>query len=598
MKYYLGFSIGLLYLLILSACTFNNPEEKYFEEVKQNLPKATISLADFIDKDTIYLFQATNLNYNISAPNLPITQVGVLVGANPIFSSSTLTGSFSIDGALLKTGNFELKIQIKSNSGTGSLADKNGLETVEIWKKWILVIDVEPPPTPTIQVLKENGFLKIGWTPFTKKNFKNYILTVTEGSFYKDYTITNPHQSFFIDSAYVGGAKVSYYVRIFTNLHSSFSSLKEVNYPQSLSSTYSAKDSTVILKWRKSNFEGTFKNVVIMENSTIRKVITDPRDTSFTLTLKEVLFGRKSTITLSINRKYFSASNSLSFIKIITIDNPTGANQIKRYQNLYYSKSMDKIIGFNQGIPILRIYNKSMNVVDSISINGGFSIPYPGTYVYYIINGGIAQQNLITKEIKTYLTKGSYGTYVTPWTISGTDNQLVYYRLIDNTKSNISIRDINSIININTGEVIYRDDYQISTSSLSEILSDDGQFRRLGTTVRTFDLSSSFSLSQSTFRFRPDNNYEMFDFNNPTTIISSKNGVVLRTLSPPVLGCSLINYDPATKNLFYKKDGVSEIYLINIETQKVTIINAWSSNCVYFIGGVLFDEFGYFKKIF
>lgn len=593
MKYYLGFSIGLLYLLILSACTFNNPEEKYFEEVKQNLPEATISLADFIGKDTIYLFQASNVSYSITAPKLSVREVSVLVGQTQIFSSPAMTGSFSINGALVKTGYFELKILIKSNSGSGSLADKNVLESAEIWKKWVLAIDVDPPPTPIMQTSKENGFLKISWTPLTKKNFKNYVVTKNN----QEYIINNRSQAFFIDSSYVSGSSLRYQLIVNTYLHSSFNAIA-VSYPQSVTIEPSSMDSTVILKWSKSKFERAFKNATIIENNTVRKVITDVNDTSLVLKLKEALFGGESNITITINAKY-PGNYPTPFSETKKIDYPTGAKKIHEGQSLYYSKAINSILGYNA--TLLRIYDSSMKETDSFSISGLLSMPYPGNYIYYTISGGVAQLNLQTREVKTYLTKGTHGTPITPSLISGTNGNLVSYIFLDRTYPS-DVR-INSGIIDFTNNVNALSQYDERYSPLSFlfsslILSDDGRYSKTGQIIRNFDGNALTTLlPNNDYFFRQDNNDEIIYQGTPTTVINTKNGDVLRTISPPISDYYLANYDPATKKLFYKSSNATKIYLIDIENQKATPIDAWSNGCGYFLNGILFDYYGNYKKI-
>ncbi|MGC4023182.1 MAG: hypothetical protein QM734_15185 [Cyclobacteriaceae bacterium] len=151
-----------------AACTYS-PNEKYVSPIKQKLPNATITLNNYNSQDTIYIYQAADFQFNISAANITITEVDVFLSGVTVFSTSSATGgTFSISGNNLKTGTYELKVQFKSNSGSGSLADVSGAEQVQVWKSWTLKIDVDPPAKPILQKSIENGFLKISWTPFKK----------------------------------------------------------------------------------------------------------------------------------------------------------------------------------------------------------------------------------------------------------------------------------------------------------------------------------------------------------------------------------------------------------------------------------------------
>ena len=184
-------AISCLLVIMFVSCTYT-PEEKYFAEIQQILPQASITLNTYNEKDTIYLYEATNFQFTIST-SVSIKTSTIMMGSKSLFTTSAASGTFFIAYENLKTGTYELKIQFTSTSGTGSLADKKGIETVEVWRKWVLVIDVDPPPTPVIQTSKQNGFLKVSWTPYLKKNFKNYVLTINRP--YGKYVTLTKHCS-------------------------------------------------------------------------------------------------------------------------------------------------------------------------------------------------------------------------------------------------------------------------------------------------------------------------------------------------------------------------------------------------------------------
>jgi hypothetical protein len=81
----------------------------------------------------------------------------------------------------------------------------------------------------------------------------------------------------------------------------------------------------------------------------------------------------------------------------------------------------------------------------------------------------------------------------------------------------------------------------------------------------------------------------------PTVILKTTDLSTLRTLTPPA-GYQLANYDPATKNMLYQMPSGTKVYLINIDTLKVTEISAWSTGWT-FINGWLIHNSGYCKKI-
>jgi hypothetical protein len=591
-------SISGLLLVMAISCTYK-PEEIFFTEVQQVLPQTTISLNSYNEQDTIYLYEASNFQYSISTSVAIITS-NVLMGSMLLHSSSKASGSFFIAYENLRTGTHELKIQFTSKSGTGSLADKKGIETVEVWRKWVLVIDVDPPPAPVIQTSKQNGFLKVSWTPFLKKNFRNYLL-IKSGTYDKRLTITDPNRTSYIDSTYVGGEPVNFTVVVNTNLATAISNTVIVNDPQAISIKFNTTDSTAVVKWRKSKFEGAFKEVAITENDILRKTITNPNDTSLVLKLKEVIFGLASTISVTINAKYPYA-NYKPFSVTEYNSNPLGAKRTEPYQRLYYNKVLDAIMGYSSSYGLLRTYNNDLKVIDSIRVNGTLSMPYPGNYLYFAVSGGIRQVNLLTKETKNISTKGHYQTVITPDKISGASNQLVSYGLIDATYP-WDNRYNKGIVDISSNTIIFQSDveYDLKNGTYGPIfLSDDGRYAKSGQAIFTTTgntLTQSAFLNSVAYDFRPDNNDELIFRGTPTTIIRTSDLTTLRTLSPPVSGYFRKNYDPATKTMLYMGEGAREVYLINIDTQVVTSVKALSNNCVNLVNGVLFDVNGYFLKV-
>lgn len=575
-------------VLVAASCTYTLPDEKYFVDIKQTLPNATISLNNFDNKDTIFLYQSANFQYNIVLANSFFIEAGVFLGSTKLSTSTSSKGTFSIDGANLKTGTFQLKIQFTSTSGTGSLADKSGAELAQIWRSWVLIIDVDPPSKPVLRKSVENGFLKISWDPYLKKNFINYTFYYSRAPGYSPTTlvIDKPLGSFYIDSSYVGGSPSHYFISIKTISGSATSSTVSANAPQNVTIKYRSSDSTATLVWRKSNYAGSFKEAVVSENGVKRKVITNPNDTSLVLKLNNVLFGRYSTVSLTINSKYPYAYYQ-PFKDSLLIDNPVGAKRTEAYQTYYYNKAIGALMAYSPGYGSLRTFDSNMKVIDSIRISSTFSMPYPGNYLYFPSTGGVTQLNLITKATKKYQTKGYYGSYITPHFISGSDNQLVSYSLKDTTYP-WDIQYSSQVVDLLSNSAI---------GSLGLKLSDDGRYAVMNGgmyEIKGGNLNPIGSL-YPVYIFRPDNNDELIYLGSPTTILKSSDRTILRTITPPVSEYTNINYDPATKNILYTKYGANKIFLINIDTQKVTTVNA--SGAAWFINGLLINQDGYYLKI-
>lgn len=74
-----------------------------------------------------------------------------------------------------------MTIQFIAKSNSGSLADKAGSEYFQVWKTWVLKVerfDDDPPDVPEVRISEVDGFLRIDWTQYPKKNFVGYRLKV------------------------------------------------------------------------------------------------------------------------------------------------------------------------------------------------------------------------------------------------------------------------------------------------------------------------------------------------------------------------------------------------------------------------------------
>jgi hypothetical protein len=585
-------------ILALFGCTYFPEEEKFFVEVSKKLPEFTISLNDYDNNDTIFVFQPSVFKFNLTVKDVVLKKVDVLLGSNVIATTTTPSGTFSIANGNLKTGIFELRIQFTSNSGTGSLADKTGQEELTIWRKWVVNIDVSPPPKPILSAAKTNGFLTITWPPFNKKNFKNYQLFIRRG-YEETRTYTDRRRNFYVDSSYVGGEPVGYWLQVNTISSYSASDEKVIFEPQNVRISYRSVDSSALITWRKVKYDGALKEIVLTENDILKKTILASSDTTFTLKLTDVLFGANSTIGWKLSQKY-PYKNQSPLTSSIIVDNPVGAKRVQPYQNLFYNKTLNTIMSYSGTFGLLRVYDTNMKIIDSMQMSSNYSIPYPGRYVYYPQSGGVVQQDIITKSTKSFPTKSFYSPSITPNRVSGADNGLIAYDYFDRTYPwdvlyGWGVGNIKTLAIYSQGDISY--DPKVNVI-LPLNISDDGRYVMRGGSISDSQTNVAISyLPGTVYEFRPDNNDEVIYLGSPTTILKTSDKTLLRTLTPPEPGYTRGNYDTGSKNILYTKYQAKKIYLINIDDQRVTSINACGSCISTLVNGLLFDGRGYYVKV-
>src|SRR6187431_1512278 len=92
------------------SCTYE-PEETYFKDIPHEDPTAFVSLNDYGENDTVYVYQATDFTFEAGVSRGQISNLQVTLGGQTLAASGYKSGKFSIglyQG--LRTGVFDLEI--------------------------------------------------------------------------------------------------------------------------------------------------------------------------------------------------------------------------------------------------------------------------------------------------------------------------------------------------------------------------------------------------------------------------------------------------------------------------------------------------------
>lgn len=594
--------------IVTGGCTFAPEATKPLTQVSPD-PPATVNITlNDISEDTIRLSGPVNFSYSIQTSGTTIRESEVIFAGVTLVKSLTIesTGTFSISGSTLRSGTFELKIQFVSNSGTGSLADQAGAENIQVWRKWIVIIDIDPPSKPVLTASTQNGFLTLSWTPYAKDNFVKYTFYRNGYFSMSPVVITDRNVTSYVDSAFMGG--VGYYNNYTVsvkNIHGEVSSeVVNVSSPQDLQYSYNVADSSASFTWLMPPYPGAFKEVVISEDGVARITLTDPQVTSQVLQLQNVLMGRSSRVSIEIKPKYPDYG---SFTAERGIDNPTGARKTFGGQRFFMNAS-NQLMGLNGSF--LRTYDSDMRVIDSVIVPDP-KIPYPGQYLYYVAGNGVRKYNISTKQTQTLTTFGPYGSPWPPINFSGSTNQLTSYFVIDRTYF-WDLRYRRGIVDMTSGTVLEEVSAGYSPGGLTYVheFSDDGKYAFYRNFNGVFRLTSGAPVQigsitslgfGSFYAFRPDNCEEMILIGSialgpRVNIVRSSDLTLLRSIDPPATGYSVCGYDPVTDRIIFCKSNGRVVYLVHIETEHVIAFDA-SSDGASFMNGILFVGNGYWKKI-
>jgi len=589
-------ALTLLTVAWMVSCAYE-PTGLNFKDITKTQPQATFTLNNYSDDDTIRMYQSSNFQYDITASNVKDNGVTVKLGNNLIYTGST-SGNFWIPTNLLVTGTTTLKIEFTVYSNTGSLADKLGEETVQLWHQWAVIIDVDIPPAPVVTFSEENGFLKVNWTPYTQPNFKSYTV-VRSGLFPTSTTfiITDPKKNFMIDSAYAGGTIGMYDIHASTNAQSgSVGSGQYFEHPD-VHFDYRISDTTLSIQWSKTRFPSARKNVVITDTFQPRFQIDQATDTSIVFRPFHAMFGGKIQIEFQINPKY---SDYVVSYYPYENSNPVGANHHTNLLTLTYNLGIQGYVG-QSAYNRITWYDADLHPVDSIdSFNSGVCIPFSGNSIYGSQGGSIIELDLTDKSQRyaSIQNSGALPGYIQPLEVSG-GNSIVMFNYHDFANARYGT----NLTNLNTNVTNYRPE---STSPMPVFnVSDDGRYATSGSPRSVYTtvgdvLTLVGSVPDGYFGFRPDNNDQIFvQSSGDLVIYNSASCSLFKTVTRPNPSSYFTNYDPVTHNALYRssQSNVDLVYLVNIDNGQTKTVGAFSQGSYRLLNGVLFDTNGYYARI-
>lgn len=148
-------------------------------------------------------------------PGKQIYEHRILLDDQLVRQANERSGSFTLNTSYFADGAHQLKLLVRTSSGTGSLADKTGAEQLEAYRTWVLITDNAPPtPLQISRVYPSEGTLKIEWNKYERRYAKTiYLYRYDQYGQMVRKTTHAPDAVSGIDVEYLGGA-VSYQVGV------------------------------------------------------------------------------------------------------------------------------------------------------------------------------------------------------------------------------------------------------------------------------------------------------------------------------------------------------------------------------------------------
>ena len=255
-------------IILIQSCEYEPPEKVTYVNRNSSPPALSIVTLD-LNSDYIYVCGATRVNFGFASSDQPITAVVVdCLGKTSNIENSS--GYFDVDPAGYPDGDYKVKMDVYTHSGTGSLADKVDAEGYLFTREWTLKI--ERPSSIILKFLPpvvENGFLKIQWMNFNRTYFKYYKILVKDSELNYSFTkiINDANTTSFIDSSFVGGqAEITLSVGLNQCDGSSSEYISDkLNYSYPVFISFNEKADSTTVNWTNIPFKHT---IYLSSNST------------------------------------------------------------------------------------------------------------------------------------------------------------------------------------------------------------------------------------------------------------------------------------------------------------------------------------------
>jgi hypothetical protein len=155
----------------VNSCEFS-PTGSNYTEIDRTLPQnLEIRLNDYAD--TVQVWGSANFSFQFNLEGRGVRRKTIFLDGDSLLDLGNRT-EFFFHSSDYSDGSHRLRIDVIADAGTGSLADKIGVEVLLLRREWILLIDNAPPQAVAVTSIEpENGRLRIQWEKMSNLNFKD-----------------------------------------------------------------------------------------------------------------------------------------------------------------------------------------------------------------------------------------------------------------------------------------------------------------------------------------------------------------------------------------------------------------------------------------
>jgi hypothetical protein len=538
-------------IVLIQACEYEPPEKITYVNPDYSAPALTIVTLD-LNSDYIFVCGSTRISFELASSDQEITAVVVdCLGKTTNINSRS--GFFDVDPTGYPDGDYKIKMDVYTHSGTGSLADKVGAEGYLFTREWTL--KVERPASISLKFLPttvENGFLKIQWQRFNRPYFHFYKIVMNDSSLGVSSTkiIYDVNTTSILDSSFVGG-KADFTLKIGLNECSGTSpeyTSDKLIYRYPVSITYNEKADSTTVNWTNI----PFKHTIYLSSNSTRTYLGYVKS----YTMRSPGLGNEIRYTLSVkpsvkltydHQMYYIYSNytlgtktALSYNKIVYVPGLNsfflkGPSFLRKYDGTTLAK--------------LQSYDYSYDYYDNVTIG----VSPDNSTVFTTANHYITKlksstlQNINTKKFASgaYDSKYFYGMYVL-------NDSMMYVAY--GTSVSLYNNKTGTIISTCTNPYAEGAPYNISVSKDNQYLAICGStWFKIYRNPDNLHLDLVYQVTGTFIQciFDPVNTYNLLLITpDKATVVHCPDMGLLYTIPATVKGYA-VNFDPVTNYLLF-----------------------------------------------
>jgi hypothetical protein len=293
--------LAALLAAALAGCDALALDDEPFTEVDPTPAAFTVDLAE---ADTVGLWGTAAVAFQYEGR--PVGSVEVFLG-DRLVAEREGPGPVEIETAGLADGPYPLRVRARASSGTGSLADKLGRETVVSEAERVAVVDNAPvEPVDGLTTTVEDGLLALRWERYGRYNFESYTVrqrTRRHGAWQTRRQTDGRDQTVWADPTYLGGP-TTYQVVLRARGEAVGIDPLEVSYPTPrLVEAVREGEGQARIAWTASLFPGAFQRYVLARSGrygtgeVVRE--TDAVDDTVAVVPADDVFGQPARYTLT-----------------------------------------------------------------------------------------------------------------------------------------------------------------------------------------------------------------------------------------------------------------------------------------------------------